>query len=282
MRIQITGEGNFDIVTAPYVDAGPDFKTYEPQVQQKGAGKVYEQILIPRSADVKEIPSVSFSFFDPRTGGYRTLEKGPFPLTVEKSAGEDRKSKIVSMPAPSEGVFFPREELGEDIVHIKDYPGALLAGPRVLLKVWWYWALNLGMMLFFILFYTVHRKRERIRTDASYAKFLKAPRAARKTLARARKLLEKGDVPGFYDMIFKTMQNYLTGRFKIPRGSVTPDLIRERMRSANCPESTLKTLDDIFSRCEMARYASVSTGENEAIDLILKVRKVMDELEKFR
>jgi hypothetical protein len=48
--------------------------------------KLFEQVILPQTTDVTEIPSVTFSFFDPGQKTFRTLSHPGIPLTV-RSAG---------------------------------------------------------------------------------------------------------------------------------------------------------------------------------------------------
>ena len=89
--------------------------------------------------------------------------------------------------------------------------------------------------------------------DESYARFLKAPRRARKGLAKAASYLERSEVVPFYDEIFKTLQVYLGGRFNLPKGNITSDVIEELLRPAGADENILLMLREVFSKCEMAR-----------------------------
>ena len=73
-------------------------------------------VVIPLSEKVKSIPEVSFSFFDPEAGQYRTLTRGPFPITVKKSPREPLKV-VESVPGSTRS--FREEHLGKDIVFIK-------------------------------------------------------------------------------------------------------------------------------------------------------------------
>jgi hypothetical protein len=281
LKMIITGSGNLDTVTAPKVSVGDAFKTYEPQVTKKDNRKIYEQILIPKSEDVKEIPKVSFSYFDTRTGRYRTITKGPLPIKVTERPESERAVKMVSMTG-DEQILYPQEKIGQDIVHIKENLGSLHAEGKFLYNSWLFWLVQFVPLAAFVFFYAGYRKQERILTDRSYARSLKAPRRARSGLAKAKAYLDKGDALPFYDAIFKTLQEYLGNRFDLPKGSVSLQDVEKRLIPAGCDESILGMLREVFSECEMARYASSVTGGKEAEDILEKVRKIIDYMEKVK
>lgn len=281
VRMTIGGRGNLDTVTAPTFGSLDGFKTYEPQVSKKGYQKTYEQVLIPKTADIKEVPEVSLSFFNPHTKKYETLRKGPFKIEIVKGPETEAAVKMVAMPG-TEKVFYPEEKFGEDIIHIKENIGRLDRKDSCLYSNPVFWGGQVLPLVIFAVFFVQYREKQRIRTDESYARFLKAPRKARKGIARAGAYLAKGDETAFYDTIFKTLQDYLGGRFGLPKGSVTSQIVDEKLRPAGCDEDMMDMLRDVFSKCEVARYASFIPGEGDTAKVLEEVKKVIVYLERIR
>ena len=281
LRMVIRGRGNLDTVTVPRLASTEGFKTYEPQVTKKGGKKIYEQLLIPKADEVREIPEVCFSFFNPSSERYETIRKGPFPVEVVEQPESERTVKMVSMPGV-EQMFYPEEKIGKDIIHIKENTGKLHRKGRFLYRNQLFWFGQFVPLVLLCVFYAARRKSERIRRDKGYARFLMAPRKARKGLARAKSYLAREDVLPFYDTVFKTLQDYLGNRFNLPRGSVTGQIIEDRLRPAGCDEKILEMLREVFSRCEAARYASSVSGGREAKETLEKVKRIIDYLEKAK
>lgn len=106
--MKIRGTGYLEEISPPRVSPGRHFKVYNPKPssgRNKGE-KIFEQILIPQSTNAVRISSVSFSFFDPRAGTYKTITRGPFSLTFHppKSAAPEKPYRpAVSTPADSDG-----------------------------------------------------------------------------------------------------------------------------------------------------------------------------------
>ena len=281
LTMSIGGYGNLDTVTAPALQDSDMFKVYEPEVSKKGNKKTYEQILIPKNKDVKEVPKVSFSYFNPVKKRYETITKGPFPVKVSEHPESQKAIKMVAMPM-GENVFYPKEEFGQDILYIKDRIGSLSPEDDVLALKWPFWVLQLFPIAIFWIFYASYRKRKRIETDRGYARFLKAPRKARSGLSRAKAFLERNDTPKFYDAIHKTLEEYLGNKFNLPKGNVTIQEIEARLCSSGCDTEMMKKLNDVFAKCEMARYASsVSEGEDHS-QVLEDVRTIIDYVEKMR
>ena len=281
VRTIIMGTGNIDTVTAPEIDSMKDLKTYEPQVTKTGNKKIYEQILIPKSSDVKEIPAVSLSFFNPKTERYKTITSGPVSIKVTEQPESEKSVKVVSMGGKSE-MFYPPEKLGRDIIHIKSSIGNLQPKGEGLYSNFLFWAVQIAMFFIFLVFYGVYRRKEKIRTDKRYARFLVAPGKARKGMRKAKTHLDKGNIDKFYDSIFDTFQKYLAGKLGLPIGAVTASGVENKLRSVQFNESIITMVRDIFAGCDMARYASTSVDADTAGAILNKVRRVIDHLEKAR
>ncbi len=80
LRVQISGRGALDAVTLPPQASWNDFETYPPTTKLETSDqfcfqgtKTFEQIVSPKNSDVHELPSFSFSFFNPADDQYHTL-----------------------------------------------------------------------------------------------------------------------------------------------------------------------------------------------------------------
>lgn len=279
VRMTISGEGNMDTITAPKMEIGEDFKSYEPQVTKKGTTKIYEQILIPKTTKVKEIPGVSFSFFNPRKGKYETITKPPVKIEVQEQPESEKAVKIVSMEGKEE-MLYPPEKLGEDIIHIKEDIGRLREKGELVYTKPYFWGLQGSALALFLFFYVFHKRKEKLRTDRKYARFLKAPGSAKQGIKEAGAYLRKNDLVRFYDTVFRTMQKYLGNKFDMPEGGITAQDIDNKLRTMGCEEGVIGMVDEIFSGCDTARYAPSTQTKEDAEAVLEKVRKAIDYFER--
>ena len=85
LKMRIWGKGYLENLSPLHAAPGRRFKVYDsqPVPSTNETEKAFEQILIPQSTNATAIPDVSFSYFDPQANGgeYRTIVRGPFPLT---------------------------------------------------------------------------------------------------------------------------------------------------------------------------------------------------------
>ncbi len=280
VHMRVSGEGNFATVDAPHIDAGSDFKAYPTQTSPKpGDGeKVFEQVLIPLHAGAQRIPAVRFSFFDPEAGTYRTLARGPFPLTVQAPT-EEHGTKVVEAPQAQAAKPAP-EKLGRDIVYIKDSPGTLLRRGHRFYDTWWFLLLQPVPLLAFAGAWTMVRRRERLHSDPRYARYLRAGREARKALGEIEQVLRRGEHEHFDDTVGRAMRDYLSAKLDLPPGGVDAERAAERLsRNGTGPEITAQ-IHEFFGVLERIRYTPGAAAEGDRQQAIHLARAIVDKLER--
>lgn len=107
MTSRITGTGNFDRVTAPVLEDSPEWRSYSPSAKfeaEDAVGlsgtKVFESVITAKSAQ-KVTPNATFSYFDPSTEKYVTLESGPLAVQIAGQAAVVQSATPAATPGPS-------------------------------------------------------------------------------------------------------------------------------------------------------------------------------------
>jgi hypothetical protein len=278
VTMTVSGAGNFDTVSSPILDSKEGFKVYDPQIKQEANAKVFEQVLIPQSERVEEIPKITFSFFDPRTKEYHSFTQGPFPITVTKPE-EAAELKIVEIPQAATKTT-KEELLGRDIVYIKESPGKLKRTGQYLHQRVDFWFYHLILLAIFITLTGFHKHQERLKTDERYAKRLFAPAKVKKGILEAQKLLKQERNEEFFDIVHKALRAYLADKFHLPAGGVSIDAVREILLSKNVEERILSKMANIFSACDMARYAPLEFDKSKRETIFNDMREVIDYIER--
>ncbi len=280
LKTTVTGKGNFGTVSGPALEDMENFKTYKPETKHDGTSKTFEQILIPTSDTVKEVPRAAFSFFDTSSGKYKSITKGPFPLTITKT---DKKEELTIMEAPQTlQKTFLTETLGKDIIYIKESPGKLQKRGSYLYKSPFFLALQIIPLIVFAAVITLKKRRDRLSTDISYARRLKAPRKAGKGIKEAEDYLGSNMTQEFYDSVFRTLREYLGNRFHASTGGITVEDVDPLLKGHNVEESLVESIKTILRECDMARYAPSALGKDKMQGTLDNLRKVIDHMERSK
>ncbi|MCG8429738.1 MAG: BatD family protein [Candidatus Omnitrophica bacterium] len=278
LTMAVSGEGNYNTVTAPQVVSEEGFKVYEPRMETDKGQRLYEQVIMPLSEEITEVPQVSFSFFDPRHKEYRTLVRGPFPLEVTKPLHDERLTFVE--PSGLEKASRRDEHLGEDIIFIKSSPGVFSPRGAFLYRDPVFLGVQALPLIGFILGTVLYSRRRRLRSDIRYARHLQAPRKARQGIQRARGYLAAHDTAAFYDALYQTLRGYIGDRFHLPSGGMTAGVVDEALVHTGISAGVLSDLRDLFEECDMARYAPSSLGEKEMCASLRKLEESIDYLQR--
>jgi hypothetical protein len=257
LTIKISGTGNIDLVPTPKLAGLDEFKTYDPTIKttkndlNTAGERVIQQVLIARDTNVKQLPEVRLSYFDPVAKAYKVAVQPPLPVVVKASASG--RSTIVSGGSR----IRPDEKLGQDIVYLKGDPGMVATTGSMAA----FWVLNIVPVLALAGAFVWKRRTDKLRGDVAYAR---RSRAARK----ARKLLESADSA---DAIQHALQSYLGDRLNIPAAGITASVVDEQRLPV--------AVREIFEACDATRFAGVVA---DLVALKKSVEQVIDELENTR
>jgi hypothetical protein len=275
LTARIEGQGNLDTIAMPDLQLDERFRVYDPKlVQQAGRGagrglKVFEQVVIPRSDDITGIPPVSFTFFDPAQEAYRTISRGPFPLTVSPSTQAGRT--VVQPDDPVSPAV--RKALGVDIVFLKNAPARWTIDSGTGAGGGW---LHVVPVLAVIGVLAWRRRADALSRDPGKARRIQAPRAARASLAEAERHLD--DPVAFYTATWRALALYFAHRLNCDEGRISPDLIRTAARRCNLAEDLTASLDALLTADEQLRFGAAPANrrderEAQARDLATLLRQ---------
>ena len=282
LKMSVGGEGNLSSIIMPALKADSRFKVYDPQIKEENGKKILEQVIMPKTDQMTEIPAIHFSYFDPDKKEYQSIVQGPFSLQVKKTENKDEFKVVGFDQTAKTSASIPpvSEEIGQDILFIKDQPGhfrsslaRLDRNPFFILA----WVLVSLLWVGLAFFYNW---KKRIQTDVVYARRLRAPKKARDGIEAAQKFLKADKQKNFYDTLHKTLQEYLGDKFHFPAAGVTPEVLEKKIKDHRMNEDILKKVRIIFDECEMVRYASVNLAQNKMGEDLKILQEIIDYLER--
>ena len=281
LRMEITGNGSLATLSAPVVPVDDRFRIYDAQPVKGEDGadrRVFEQVVIPKLAAVRDLPAVRFSFFDPAARAYRTITRGPTALTVR--TGREAKPEVVDANQPAaETNPAAAQPLGRDIVYIKDAPSAWQArGPHLYQRAWFV-LLQLVPVALFAAVWAYARRRDRLAADPRLVRFRQAGREARRALAE---LNGRASEAHFYDQLSAAVAAYLSAKLDLPPGAVERERVLARLDGNGCRPEMRERIGAFFEAVEHARYAPSQAGAAQRGAALELAKRIVDELERER
>lgn len=199
----------------------------------KDSVKQFSVEMRPLSANVREIPSLEFSYFDPESQQFKTLRSEPIPIIVrEIPVSEPKPVSVPRDETPPKPIPPNAIEIGANYpLTESDLNNRLFGGWSV------YWLIPFGVAL--TLFQISWRKtllnrKEEIKPVTSADIFKEA-------------MAEKPDSPGFYQKINRAFMLRLAERGDISSADTTPDQLPENGVAGEVKQYLLALEADRFS-----------------------------------
>lgn len=283
VRARISGRGPIDALALPPQTQWRDFNTYPPTAKVEttddtglAGAKSFEQVIIPQNHEIKFLPPLVFSFFDPGTRRYRTLTGPAIPLTV-------RPSGVAATPLPTlTNASSPAAPpVADDILHIK--PRLELSGAvtPLLIARPWFLALQGAPALVWLSLLLWRRRRESLANNPRLRRQRDVAQRIRDGLKDLRAQADARQSDPFFATLFRLLQEQLGERLDLPATAITEAVIDDKLRGRELSEDALKPLRELFQSCNLARYAPVQSSQ-ELAALIPKLEGVLRELQQLK
>jgi hypothetical protein len=243
VRTVIRGTGNVRAFACNPISA-PGLQSYPPRREAGGNSLSCEQVVIPGSPAVREIPGVVVYFFDPQSQSYRSARSAPVPLRVSAVPAPP-----TSLPSQPPALVDPRN-LGSSYLVVLP---AISAG--VLLVAGAGGLLLLG-----------RRHLGALTPDSSPDPILEI----RSRLLKAEKALDAGEITAFYDCVFRVLQTLIAVRLRLAPAGVTGPLGPDAL-----PAAGFRSACALLAQCDRVRYGSHRPVGAESREDLLALRELV-------
>ncbi|WP_279134710.1 BatD family protein [Parabacteroides johnsonii] len=264
IKVTISGNGNIKLIKNPEVAFPNDFDVYDPKVEVdiktttagSSGTKTIEYMAIPRYAGDFEIPAVAFSYFDTKTGSYKTITSEPYKLHVEQGKGGGT-SPVVSNFSNKESVKY----LGKDIRYLKVNDIHFVPNNELFFGSFMYYMCYLIPAILFVVFFFIYRKQVKENSNLALVRTKKANKMAVRRLKNAGKLMKENKKEEFYDEVLRALWGYLSDKLSIPQANLTKDNVETELAKYGVDDALIKEFMDILNTCEFARYAPAQASD---------------------
>ncbi len=266
IKVKIQGKGNLKLLSLPKINTPNGLEKYEPEQSEKIitrlnglSGSVYENYtIVPQFRGKYKIPSVSFSYFNPKENKYHTINTEPIIINVpdgkapveENNTSVDNANKKDVVVSENDIRYIQTKTKLSEIKKKEDFFKSTL-----------FWLL-LTLPLFVIPFgiYIGKKKRERDGDIIGNKKRI-ADRLAKKYLASAKK--ELGNKEPFYIALEKALHNYLKAKLQVETSEISKEKINNLLQNKNIDTNTITIFLKVLADCDFARYTPTSNLQME-------------------
>ena len=261
VKIKVKGKGNLKLFNLPPINVPNTLEVYEPeheeniQITVSGMEGFIEDnyTIVPEYQGKYPIPPVKFTYFNPQTALYKTLDSQDLLVDVfdGPQAGSKRANIVIS---ESKQII----ETSENAFRFIKLNTELTPVNK---KIFWmsnrFWIFLFIPLLLIIIAYLfkffVFEKTE----DASTSKQRKAQYLAKKYLSSAKKVFHNQIL--FYEALERALHNYLKAKLKIETTELSKSKIEILLLDKKVKKQTALDYVSVIENCELARYAPGSS-----------------------
>lgn len=259
-KVEVSGKGNLKLFELPELNLPSSLEVYDPEFKETVStrlsgmqGKIVNNYtVIPQFKGKYPIPSISFTYFDPKEETYKTLNsdeiiidvlEGPTNTTNTTSTNNTTTKTVVSTNGNQFRFISSNTALYPSIT--KDFFKSPL-----------FYGLLTVPLLFIPVALIVRRKKKALANDVQGNKKRAANRLAKKYLSEAKKTL--GQKESFYIALERALHNYLKAKINIETSEFSKEKIKNILSERNVQQDTIANFIALLESCEFARYTPAS------------------------
>ncbi|MDT0620316.1 BatD family protein [Croceitalea vernalis] len=275
--VEVTGKGNLKLFQLPKPDLPSALEVYEPEFDESVRttisgmqGKVANHYtVVPSFRGKYPIPSISFSYFNPKTKKYNTIDSDEITIDVMEGPTDNQiidNTGVAKVAVPTSKQFhFIKVKPNLTRMNVNYFFGSNL-----------FYLLLLGPLLLIPIVILFRKKREKDAGNVEGNRLKKANRLARKYLSTAKK--ELGNEDNFYIALEKALHNYLKAKLKIETSEFSKEKITSLLSEKKVSDEQIQDFIGLLKNCEMARYSPFTEVQmqqdyNKASEVISRIDK---------
>ena len=256
-KIKVKGKGNLKLFNLPAINVPNTLEVYEPEHDEKvkitisGMQGTIEDnyTIVPQFQGKYPIPSIQFSYFDPKSKSYKILKSQDLIVDVFEgptAVNTNRNLKSIapktSIPAVDNAFRYIKLETKFESIDKKSFWRSQLFWTLVIFPVF-------ILSISFLLKRIFYGRNE----DVIKQKQRRAEQLTKKYLSSAKKHFD--DQAQFYEVLERALHNYLKAKLKIETTELSKSKIKNLLHQNNVDKKTALEYVEVIESCERARYS---------------------------
>jgi oxygen tolerance protein BatD len=274
LTLMVQGSGNPDGILPFVVSDVPGLRVTEPDVATKRFAsrdgvqfeKSWGYTVAASSPGAYTMPALTFTYFDPETGGYRTARAGPFEVNSASSTGEPViPTRAAELDGPIVGSAY-------GLAPIRTR--APLSSSRK--RAGWLFAVTFtAPIAAYAMVFGVVRRRRRFEANSART------RAYAARLWAHSRLNEVEALPELLEAISRALTDFLAAWCQADLVGMTSVEAEQLLLKKHVEPDLLLAVVRVLKRCERARYGTRKLTDAELNALMQGTSHSIDQLDRF-
>jgi len=264
IKVVVSGKGNLKLFELPTVETPAELEKYQPERKERVrvaangiTGSVTDiYTVVPQYKGKYKIPNVAFSYFNPNTKKYETIDTED--LFVDVLEG---KELITNNTDENSNTIQKRTVVstGKNFRYIQTKSEFVTKKTQDFYKSNLFYLLLLLPLLIIPGGIAIAKNNEKRNSDVIGRKQRKAERLAKKYLSEAQKQLGKKEA--FYEALERALHNYLKAKLGVEIADISKEKIAQILQQKNVNENTIKQFIEVLEHSDFARYSPITNTE---------------------
>ena len=277
-KIKVRGKGNLNLFNLPSINVPNTLEVYEPEHNEKvkvtlsGIQGTVEDTytIVPQFQGKYPIPSIEFTYFDPKLEAYKTLFSQELIVDVYDGPTSGLPSVNNSL-SKSKNSIVPNDS---SFRFIKLDTKLQQKNQKIFWRSYLFWTLLFIPIVLIITSILIKKYILNQTEDLTTRKQKRAQQLAKKYLSSAKKVIQ--DQAKFYEALERALHNYLKAKLKIETTELSKSKIQKLLNDKGIDKQISSEYLEVIENCERARYApgsSINTKEDleKSSELISKI-----------
>ena len=280
LKLEVSGKGNLMLFELPEPILPSSLEIYDPEHSEDiktslngTKGRILDNYtIVTNESGQYPIPPISFSFFNPKTKRYETINSEKIIINASENPyisknnvdniSQDNISKIESKDSKFSSIYTSTklEPIEKD-----DFFKSVL-----------FWLLFITPLFFIpaIIIYTKIKGKRAM--DFEGNKIRKNRKLAKKYLSEAKKNI--GNKESFYEALERALHSYLKAKLKIKTVDLSKDRIKSLLDNNSISSSNVTVFVKLLESCDFARYTPL--GESDMIKDYENASEIISQIDK--
>ncbi|MDD5020875.1 MAG: BatD family protein [Endomicrobiaceae bacterium] len=274
LTIHIKGNGNINSITEPVFELSSDIKKYATFVNidtdEVISSKKFRCILIPLISGKKNIPEITFSYFDPDFKSYVVTKSSPIVFNVNPGVYDRKQDNKNNNADIIQETFKPVK----DNIKIKQYKRYLVKNKLFMLILFLFAMFAICSFIYRIIIIYIERDHEKMQKIKAYKKSVQYLNASYENLCKEEQV-------NFYTNLDFALKTFLQSKTSVGYMNMSKREIEINLNEIDMDPELIKEISGILKECETFKFKSVKADVLEMNKYYYKTKYIIKELRKY-
>ena len=261
LEMKVNGNGNLKLFEIPKPEIPSSLEVYDPERSEKirtslsgTKGSIIDNYTIIANESGKyPIGPFNFSFFDPKSGSYKTIQSEKIVISVKSNS----QSKQFTEESSNNDLLNKSKNL--EFSNIKASTSLSPINKPFFFNSKFFWIIFLTPLTIIPCVVLLTKRSIRKKLDVEGNKAKENKRLSKKFLSDARKNI--GNKELFYIALERALHNYLKAKLKIETSELSKEKINILLLNKSIDSSNINSFLSLLETCELARYTPLVSTE---------------------